>query len=148
MSIHDSLAHLRTFLRELLFLNHSNPDAGAGLQFVIHTPEFEIRTNDMQINLNDNQSIALKLAGKSAKGNSAALPGDASTVQNVVSSDPAIITVTRDPDGVTYHVAAVGPVGTATLTASYGALTASAQVVVQAGPAVTIDFEAGAVSAQ
>jgi hypothetical protein len=133
---------VKKFLQELFFINHCDRTPGEGLQFVFTLPgNITIRASNMITVMNDNQSVALKVLGFRTGQAPFALPtGD---VPVITSSDPAVISIGLDADGVTAVAKAMGVAGTATITATADGFTDSASITVLLRPLAGILLESG-----
>jgi hypothetical protein len=107
-----------------------------------------VERNPMAVSMSDTQSVVLALGTNDAKGNPTPLPTfDSPPVY--VSSNPAIVTVTPAADGLTAVAAAVGPVGSSTVsvTGSVGGVALAAAAIdvtiTGVGPAVALTLTAG-----
>ena len=94
----------------------------------------------MDIKLQDNQFVSLKVEGLREGVKSALKQGDS---LSLISSDTTVATVDLGADGVTAIVKAVGVDGAALITASVGGFTDSLNVTVAVRPLEGIVIEAG-----
>jgi hypothetical protein len=85
--------------------------------------------------ITDTGTATLALALLSAAGNPVADP------ITLTSSDPAIVTALLNADGKSVTVTAAGKLGTATVTATAGALTATYEITVVVGPAAKLTLD-------
>ena len=133
---------MKQFLQELFFISHCNHHTGGGLQFVFSLPGgIEIKASNMDIQLQDNQFVALRVSGLRNEVPTALPAGD---VPTYISSDPAVISIGIDADGVTTVAKALGVAGTATITASADGFTDVANNTVALRPLTGIVLEASA----
>jgi lysophospholipase L1-like esterase len=107
-----------------------------------------VERNPMSVSMSDTQKVTLTLGTNDAKGQPTPLPVF-DTPPAWLSSDPKTVTVTPAADGLTAVATAVGPLGTATVTATAsvgGNALAPAAIdvaVVTGGPAVALTVTAG-----
>jgi hypothetical protein len=109
---------------------------GAAVESITTT----IKDITMAKQITDTGSIALALALVSAAGNPVTDP------VTLTSSDPTIVTAALTSDGKGVLVTAAGKLGTATVTATAGALTATYEITVVVGPAAKLTLDEVAVA--
>lgn len=119
------------FMRELLFLEHPKKV----LQFVVTLPTgIKIGASAMSTALKPGQFVDFQVEDVNSDGSDSPLPaGQAPTVS---SSDPTVLSLSVAPDGVSTRVTALKD-GSATVTATVGAFTATADFVVATPVTVT-----------
>lgn len=127
-----------------------NPDEAVGFDFTfgpVSEIQFTKESSMGTLILKDSQQALVKIAPKSKAGNPAAVDG-APVWQ---SSDPTVVLVTPEADGLSATVSAVGPVGVATVTVTADAdvgegvktISDGFNVSVEGGEASTLGFDLG-----
>ena len=98
------------------------------------------KAKHMQTTISEKMKFSLTVALVSAAGN----PVQPAALPTWASSDESVATVVPAVDGLSAEVLSTGVPGTASITASVDGLTATDEVTVSAGPAVTLTLIAGA----
>lgn len=109
--------------------------------------EGKITEGVTQMNMTDSQQVSLTIKPVDKKGNAAPVDG----VPAWASSNTEVVTVTPAPDGMSAIAAAVGPLGSATVSvtadADLGAgvteIAGSLDIIITAGAAATVSITAG-----
>jgi hypothetical protein len=109
--------------------------------------EGQLSVGVTQMNITDSQQVSLSIQPVDKKGNAAAVDG----APQWASSNTEVVTVTPSADGLSAIAAAVGPLGTATVSvtadADLGAgvtsIAGTLDVTVTAGQAATVSITAG-----
>ena len=110
------------------------------LYFLISNGTTTHKATNMQTTISEKTKFLLTIALASVAGN----PVKPNGMPVWTSSDESIATVVPAADGLSAEVFSTGVIGTASITASVDGLTATDEVTVSAGPAVTLTLIAGA----